>query len=354
MLFRPRGTRLHSVESSELVDRRPAARPHAAISRRSMILGAAVGIPASCVLLFLSLRHLDAHALRASVASADAFRLALAGGAMWLVYLTQAARWRVIASPSPPLRTGRFLEWVVAAIAVNNVIPGRPGELLRAEWLSRGTGMPRARALASVVVDRGSDVLALVAALALTYPAVQHPSWLDRLGVAAGIAGLVLVALLAGACVVARRAQASPTGRLARLLADLARGIGGALRGFRAVRVGLLSLLAWSAWALAAWLVASSLGIALSPLEVIFVTAVLNLGVALPSSPGFIGTFQWLSVSALGLLGVAHTDAFAFSILLHAVWFVPTTLAGVALALRKLRPSLAAVVPLAQSESHAA
>ncbi len=346
MIFRPKGTESRT-------DRRPAAPPRAAISRRGVIIGSAIGLPASCLLLFLSLRHLEADALWTAVGSADPVRLALAGAAMWLVYVMQAARWRVVAA-SPAVPTRKFLEWVVGAIAVNNVVPGRPGELFRTEWLARGAVLPRARALASVVVDRGSDVLALVAALAVTYPAVHHPSWLHRLVLASAVAGVVLVTLLAGACLVARRAGGSQTGRLRRLVAELVGGIGNALRGFRALRVALLSLAAWGAWALGAWLVASSLHIALSPLEVIFVTAVLNLGVAIPSSPGFIGTFQWLSVSALGLLGVGHTDAFAFSILMHAVWFVPTTLAGVALALRRLRPSVTAVIPLQSSESHAA
>jgi hypothetical protein len=36
-------------------------------------------------------------------------------------------------------------------------------------------------------------------------------------------------------------------------------------------------------------------------------------------------------VSTLGLLAVGHADAFAFSVLFQAVWYVPTTLAGLAL-----------------------
>jgi uncharacterized membrane protein YbhN (UPF0104 family) len=81
---------------------------------------------------------------------------------------------------------------------------------------------------------------------------------------------------------------------------------------------------------------------------------VLNLGVAIPSSPGFIGTYQWLGVSALGNLGVGHADAFAFSVLMHATWFIPTTVAGGALILRKLPPVLASVLPSRPSESNAA
>jgi hypothetical protein len=81
--------------------------------------------------------------------------------------------------------------------------------------------------------------------------------------------------------------------------------------------------------------VARSLGIELSPLEAIFVTAVVNLGVAIPSSPGFIGTYQWLGVSALGLLAVPTQEALAFTILMHAVWYVPTLLVGGVLLLRR-------------------
>jgi uncharacterized membrane protein YbhN (UPF0104 family) len=99
--------------------------------------------------------------------------------------------------------------------------------------------------------------------------------------------------------------------------------------------VGALSLAAWASWASGAWLIASSLGIGLSPLEAVFVTAIVNLGVAIPSSPGFVGTYQWLCVAALGALAVGRADAFAFSVLLHAAWFVPTSAAGLLLLVTK-------------------
>jgi uncharacterized membrane protein YbhN (UPF0104 family) len=100
----------------------------------------------------------------------------------------------------------------------------------------------------------------------------------------------------------------------------------------------VLSLAAWGTWALAAWLVGRALGIDLSPADVAFTCAVMNLGVAIPSSPGFVGTYQWLGVSALGLIGIGTDQALAFSVLLHAIWYVPTTLAGgIILAARALR-----------------
>jgi uncharacterized membrane protein YbhN (UPF0104 family) len=94
------------------------------------------------------------------------------------------------------------------------------------------------------------------------------------------------------------------------------------------VKLAGISLVTWAMWALAAWLVARSLGIALSPVDAIFVTGVINLGVAIPSSPGFIGTYQWLGVSALALIDVGTDEALAFAILMHAVWYVPTLVVG--------------------------
>ena len=75
---------------------------------------------------------------------------------------------------------------------------------------------------------------------------------------------------------------------------------------------------------------------------------------AIPSSPGFIGTYQWLGVSTLGVVGVGHVHAFAFSVLMHAVWYVPTTLAGIALGIRRLSPLVVAAFARRTVENHAA
>jgi uncharacterized membrane protein YbhN (UPF0104 family) len=63
----------------------------------------------------------------------------------------------------------------------------------------------------------------------------------------------------------------------------------------------------------------------------VFLTTVINLGAAIPSSPGFVGTFQWLCVSGMALFGVGQADALAFSIIMQAVWYVPTSAVGLAL-----------------------
>jgi glycosyltransferase 2 family protein len=125
-------------------------------------------------------------------------------------------------------------------------------------------------------------------------------------------------------------------GRLRRLVRDTIDEVASPI-GRRRVAIALaLSFLAWGIWAVTAGLVARSLGITLSPIELVFVTAVINLGVVIPSSPGFIGTYQWLGVSALAAVGVGHEVAIAFSVLMQAVWYVPTTIVGGVIAVREV------------------
>ncbi|MGZ4482130.1 MAG: lysylphosphatidylglycerol synthase transmembrane domain-containing protein, partial [Gaiellales bacterium] len=206
-------------------------------------------------------------------------------------------------------------------------------------WLARALRISQGRALATVLVDRSSDVLVLVVAVVATYPFIPHPGWLQHVVLGAIAFGLLLMLVLGGARVwVSRRSgRGRPRPLIPRWFARQALAL---VHGLAAVShadlviVYSITVLSWMLWGVAAWLVAGSVGISLTPLDLVFITAVINLGAALPSSPGFIGTFQWLSVASLGLFGIGRTEAFAFSILMHAIWYVPTTVAGALIALR--------------------
>jgi uncharacterized protein (TIRG00374 family) len=190
--------------------------------------------------------------------------------------------------------------------------------------------MPAGRAFGTVVLDRGCDIAALFLLLVAGLAAVASTEWLVRIAV-----GTAVVLLALGGVVVfarlytARRARARRTrGLLRRLLRDTMELLAEPVGRRRALLWIALSLGAWAMWALGAVFVARSLGFDLDLLEAMFVAAVMNLGVAIPSSPGFVGTYEWLGVASLGLLGIPPEEALAFSIVLHACWYVPTTLAG--------------------------
>jgi uncharacterized protein (TIRG00374 family) len=298
----------------------------------------ALGIASSAVFLWLVLRDADLHAVWLALRSADLGLVLLAAVVIQAMYVAQAARWRLIAD-TLQLTVRRFYELVLGGIGANNVLPLRIGDLLRARWLATSAEIPTGRAFGSVFRDRACDVLTLVVALAASLPIVGDAAWVARI-VVGGIVLLAVLALLVGGAVVyARtrpRARRETRSRARRLLRDTIDEVASPIGRRRVVLALALSAVAWGAWACAAGLVCRSLGISLSPVELVFVTAVINLGVVIPSSPGFIGTYQWLAVSALGVVGVDGDVAIAFALLMQAVWFVPTTIVGGAIAIREV------------------
>jgi uncharacterized protein (TIRG00374 family) len=308
-------------------------------TRKILVAGVVLGVPLSALFLYLATRGLDPTEVSQALRGADPSQIVLAVAVIALVYSLQAARWKRIARPLGAARWRTTLRYIVSGVAVNNVVPGRPGDLMRGYWLARALRVPSAKAYGTLIVDRSSDVFVLIALLVVTYPFIPHPAWLHRIILLAVAAGAMIALWLlvtrwhtGGGRSVRGIPQRARTSWIGNQISGLVHGTAAAVNCRTAIVVGAMSAVVWILWALSAWLVAGSLGIALSPVQALFVTAVINLGAALPSSPGFIGTFQYLSVAALGLFGVAHSAAFAFSILMTAVWYVPTTIAGAGIA----------------------
>jgi glycosyltransferase 2 family protein len=306
------------------------------VSRRAIVVALVVGLPLSALLLWLATRNVDLDRVWDSLADAEPWAVALAVLAIGSLFALQAVRWRGIVGLGRPRRT-RYFELVIAGLACNNVLPGRLGDFLRARWIAVDANLPSGRGLATVVLDRTFDVVALVVFVCVSLPLVVDASWLVRIGVG----GVILVGAVVAVRLVARRYTATRArdrrGRslVRTVIRDTLEGLAEPIGRRRTAKAAALSLAAWGMWSVGAILVAKSLDIELGLLDALFVAAVVNLGAAIPSSPGYIGTYQWLGVESLGVLGIGREDALAFSILLHATWYVPTTLVGVSiLALR--------------------
>jgi uncharacterized protein (TIRG00374 family) len=310
-----------------------------------MLIALAVGLPVSGVFLWLAVRDADLHSVRTTLADAKPAPLVLAVAAIALVYAAQTERWRRIADAEGVGRR-EFAAMVMAGVACNNVLPARVGDLLRARWLGRAGGIAAGRALATVVLDRACDVVVLFLLLLAVLPEAAGSGWSRRLALGALVLVVGLLLFLVFARSYARRRA---RGRLAtrslprRVLRDVLDGIAESTARGRLAAGVVLSVVAWLAFAAAAVLVGRSVGVRLGVVDALLATAVINLGVAIPSSPGFVGTYQWLGVASLGLAGVGRSSALALAILLQAIWYVPTTiLGGGVLVLGGLRAALGA------------
>jgi glycosyltransferase 2 family protein len=263
-------------------------------------------------------------------------------------FFIRALRWRVLLVPVKPdtkLRS-RFAS-VSIGFMMNNVLPARVGEFARAYAFSRMEPVSAPAALGSLVVERLMDGIILLLLLVLPVLTPGFPAagaltegWgsaLLRAGVLAVLAVLTLLIWLSVwpapfVRTVERIARFLPVA-VARPLVDSLEAFLESVAILRRPRLlvagALWSLFFWTWHGLSFWLGMLAFGIDTGFVSAIFTEAVVGFGVAIPSAPGFFGTFHAAAKFALSdVYGVAEAESLAFAFGYHFGGWIPITLIG--------------------------
>ena len=308
-----------------------------------------VGILISLGFLYWALRGVDPAELVADLRGVNVGFYLLSVALATLTFPARAFRWRIILASSGGRVPYRPV-WHATAIGfmATNLLPARAGELARAYAASRFIDVPLARSIGSVAVERVFDGLIVVLLLALSI-ATFHEAGAARLSgqsvssLAAwsGAAFIVILGFLFFLVHAPRPALAWLAAALRRVLP--ARAAEFVVRVTRSFIEGLTVLRSPAAFAyvvtcsLGVWLInaaafyAAFLAFHLGPLPItspLLMQGIVAVGVAIPSSPGFVGVFEWTGVFALGLYGIAQTPAASCALGTHIGWFIPITAIG--------------------------
>ena len=103
----------------------------------------------------------------------------------------------------------------------------------------------------------------------------------------------------------------------------------------------------WSMDCVSVLLGAHALGVELPFRVALLLLAGMGLGSALPSTPGYVGIYQFVTVSALTPFGVPHDAALAYSFVAQAMGYVVVLALGlpVLFRLKDWRQAIAATAP---------
>jgi len=310
---------------------------------------AVVGLAISAFLLWWIFRGEDLGAIWMEVRAARWSYLLAAVAVATFGFAIRAARWRILLTPiapGVPFRP-RFAATCIG-FAANNLLPARIGEFVRAFALSRMTPATASGAFGSLVVERVLDGVAIVGLLVVAVLSSTFPAEATIAGqsVAVALKGvmvllgallllLVLMLLFPQRIVgmVERTARVVLPESIARLLVDTLRAFLDGLTVLQNPRL-LVEALAWSfgfwAWhSISFWLGFRAFGIEVDYMGALFVNAVIAVGVAVPSAPGFIGTFHAAAMVGLSeVYGVPEGTTLAFAFGYHLGGFIPVTLMG--------------------------
>ncbi|MDE3156712.1 MAG: flippase-like domain-containing protein [Acidobacteriota bacterium] len=336
--------------------------------RRTIRLMLVLGVTAGLLAVFLW--HADLRRVGADLRGARLDLIVLSAGLIGVNMIVRSLRWQYLLAPLGPTRLWEAFHATVLGFAANAVLPARAGEVIRPWVLARREQLPPAGAFATIVVERLLDmvtVLVLFGVFVLFLggnPAGRD----DALMHAVQIGGLI-AALGAGGLLVGLVVLAGDTGRLWRLARWIERWLperaartaehvaGTFASGLAVVRqprrlllAFALSVVLWLSIGLGAWLVTTAFAIAMPFPGSFLLLMLLVVGVAVPT-PGGVGGFdEAFRLGAVAFFGASADRAVAAAIVLHAVSFVPVTLAGLALAARD-GMNLARMRQLAQQQA---
>jgi glycosyltransferase 2 family protein len=291
---------------------------------------ASLGLAA--ILLWYSLRGIDWRRVWTILRGARPEIVGLMLVIMTFSLFARAVRWRVLLTSEGRVPVLSAFWATAAGYLGNNVLPARAGEIVRTLLISSRCGLSKAFVLTTALSERVVDAIALIVISASVLLTIrERPGWLAdaaRPFALIGLAGVAAIALvpafesfwfrLLGLMPLPTRIREQAEGTLRHGL----RGIRSFHDPGRLARFLLLTIVIWCSDALTTVVGARAIGVAISTPVAFLLVAGMGLGSALPSTPGYVGIYQFVAVSILTPFGLSRTDAIAYVLLFQAINYV--------------------------------
>jgi uncharacterized membrane protein YbhN (UPF0104 family) len=251
--------------------------------------------------------------------------LAAGCGCSCFSFFLRALRWRILLNAEERLSVGTVFSANMAGYLGNSFLPARAGELVRTFAISARSSLSKTYVLTTALSERLMDAIALVLWSSLILLGDKaKPRWMEDLS--------RTTALVAGAGALAIALLPHMEGLCRKLLPRFADQVLLGVRAFhnvgRFLGFAALTVAIWTTDAFAVMLGAYGLHLHFSfTLAMLLVTG-MGLGSALPSTPGYVGIYQFVAVTVLTPFGISRDAALAYILVAQASGYVVTLALG--------------------------
>jgi uncharacterized protein (TIRG00374 family) len=205
----------------------------------------------------------------------------------------------------------------------NNILPARAGELIRAVYVGKENNVPVSFALATGLVERFMDLIALVilGSMSLASTGIISAQLEAALKVMSGVAVVGLVGILIVPYIGHRLIASIPSlpaikpstrEKVDGFLNQFLRGVEALHHPTRAGIFVLFTCLIWAMDGVGLVVLARSLHLNITLVQSFLLLASLGLSSAIPSTPGYVGVYQFVAVIVLQPFGISNANALAF------------------------------------------
>jgi uncharacterized protein (TIRG00374 family) len=299
-----------------------------------------VSIIISLVFTILIFYKVDLNKTKEAFSSANYMYIPLAVVLTLVTNILRTYRWKYILKPIKKISTHSLFSGVAIGYMANNLLPARLGEFVRAYIIGRKEEISKSSTLATILLERIFDGLALLFFLGIISLLFPLPLWVKQAGIAAAAFFLVLSAFLF-LCILKKHKAMHLVESLAgifssKLAKQADRLLNQFLTGLVVVNlkknvhiIFIFSIIVWLVESTTYYIISLSFGIILPIYVSLLVVVIVNIGILIPSAPGYVGAFEFFCISSLALFSVEQSVALSFSIVLHVVLFLPITAIGI-------------------------
>jgi len=298
------------------------------------------GILISIFFLYLAFRRFDVEEGRRALKMANYYWLFPAVVSYMFGFLMRGVRWKYLLLPIKKCKLLNLVSTVLIGFMANNLLPLRVGELIRAYVNGKKENISKSSSLATIVVERVFDGLTLVVLLLLALlflgsgysPQHVFPQWLKKMTYAAW--GLFLGMLILLYIMMRYKELTNKVikklfaflkepilKKMLNLVSYFTEGLNVLRRRKEILSVSFLSILVWTFDGTTFYLGAKALNLSISYPQAYLTMAVIALGLMIPSSPAFVGVYEYFCVTALALFAVDKSRALSYAVLIHLLQF---------------------------------
>jgi glycosyltransferase 2 family protein len=287
----------------------------------------------AAVFLYFALRGLDWPAFGSAIVSAKYSYLPLIFIWGTLSQFIRAFRWRVLLTAERDIGLRNVFWANMAGYLGNNILPARAGELIRAAYIGKENDIPVSFALATGFVERFIDLIALIllGSVSLASAGIVSTQLRAALNALSAIGMVGLVGILIAPYIGHRLVEFTSSLPLLKpalrkkldvFLQQFVRGISALHHPARGVIFVLITCLIWLNDGLGTMILGRALHVDLTLFECFLLLAGLGLSSAIPSTPGYVGVYQFIAILILEPFGISRTSALAFILVFQIVNFL--------------------------------
>lgn len=285
------------------------------------------------VLLFSVLRDLDWGVFLRAIKNIQASYLVAI--ALWssAAYFIRAMRLRFLLNNGMSFKISSVFWASMTGYLGNSILPARAGELIRAAYLVKKSEAAFSFIFAVGIVERIVDLIVLVVLGAFAFPYTQAISFAfqNAMGLISliGLLGLVAIfvlpyqfQLVKSAIAFVFRFCSSCIPRIEGFVKSFFDGLISVHRVDRFGKfIGITSVI-WMMDAFGLWTLGYALNLSVTLAQTLVLLAALGLSSAIPSTPGYVGVYQFVAVTILGPFGVSRENALAYIFISQIINYV--------------------------------